>query len=1118
MTDLSSWLDELGLSKYANVFVEQEIDFSVLTELAEKDLKDLGIPLGPRKKLLRAIALLSTRAEEDITACSAPASTEAERRQLSILFCDLVGSTELSQRLEPEDLREVISAYQDACKTNIEHYGGFVARYMGDGVLAYFGYPQAHEDDVERAVRGGIGVVEAVEGLNPTIGKQHGAEFAVRVGIATGPVVVGDLIGDGASQESAVLGQTPNLAARLQALAEPGSVLLADQARSLLGARFDCEDLGERKLKGFYEPVRVWRVTKEQFFTSRFEGMRGDHLTPFVGREQELALLLNCWHQAGNGEGQVVLLSGESGVGKSRIVETLSDHLSQEKLQKIIYQCSPYHLNSALFPVARQLELAAGLSFEDSPDKKLEKLRSLLQESVSETPDWEALVASLLSIGPGDRDTIQEMTPQEQKQKTFSLLADYVSGLAGRRPILLVLEDAHWIDPTTQEFIAVLIARAQALKILMIITFRPEFEPPWASRCYSTTLTLNRLSSAQSETIIARVTGGRVLPAEVVETIKKRTDGIPLFVEELTKAVLDSGLLVQHKDRYALESPLPALAIPTTLQDSLVARLDRLGRAKEVAQIGATIGREFPQTLLAAVSPLGEDALERSLEHLVASEIVFPRTSAFETTYVFKHALIRDAAYETLLLSRRKQIHASIARALETHFPEQALTQPEVLAHHYTCGALPQEAVSNWIRAGQLAITRSSNAEAIAHLNKGMSMLGDLASDLDRDRLELELQVALGLASMAKHGYGAKETERAYRRAFALIGDATDDPRVISILHGLCAVTGSQAKFGEVLELAHEQLDRATRLGDAELLCVGHRTLSYAYNAVGEFLLAFDHACRAVTLYDRNKHYDSARRFGHDAGVAALMHLMISSWYVGDLGRSAKAAEQGLDLARALRHANTLGYALFWIGFIGLTARDAIGVYKIAEEQCRLGVERHLPLWESQGRGMLAAAMIQKGEVEAGLDHLHSSMACMDQNQFAGLRPTYWCCQAGGLTRLGRYDEARRVIENALQVVEETRERWWEAELHRLMGQTEQMAGAPGKNVEFWLKSAMKIARAQSARMLELRAATNLAECWCAEGKRIQARDLIKPLVDSFSDEFEIPDLKDARVLMNELS
>src|SRR6202171_2644013 len=733
--DVGAWLRGLGLGQYEGAFRENEIESDVLSELTESDLEKLGLPLGPRKRILKAIANLGGADKPSGAASLARPAPEnaAERRQLTVMFCDLAGTTALSARLDPEDMRQVIRAYQDVCSGVIARYDGFIAKFMGDGILAYFGFPQAHEDDAERAVRAGLEIAGVVGALETRAREK----LQVRIGIATGLVVVGDLVGRGAAQEQAVVGDTPNLAARLQALAEPGSVVVAVAQRRLIGGRFRLRDLGRHMVKGLAEPVEAWAVESVSSSESRFEAEHATRLSGFVGREAESALLRERQRQAWQGEGQIALISGEAGIGKSCLSTWLAEQVTGEAHTWLRYQCSPFHRDSALHPFVQQLERAAQIAPGENPECKLDKLEAILKLATARMQEIAPLIASLLSIPLGPRYPPLGLSPAQQRRQTLAALLDQMEGLAQQKPVLMPFEDAHWADATSLELLNPAIERIRRLPVLVLITFRPEFEAPWKGLPDVATAALGRLDRSQAETLVERVTGGRKLPAEVMAQIVAKTDGVPLFVEELTKNVLESGLLIEDGERYRLEAPLPPLAIPSTLQDSLRARLDRLGPVKEIAQIGAAIGREFDYALLNAVVGRDESPLRAALAQLEDGELLLCAGAPPDARYSFKHALVQDTAYESLLKSRRQVLHQRIALILEERFPALAEAEPEVLAHHYSRAGLADQACLYYERAGDRAAARSAYAEAVAHFEAALVEARHLPPGEDRNRHEL---------------------------------------------------------------------------------------------------------------------------------------------------------------------------------------------------------------------------------------------------------------------------------------------------------------------------------------------------------------------------------------------
>ncbi len=755
---IEALLSRIGLGEYAGLLAANRIGLDVLPDLTDADLMELGIPLGDRKRLLKAFRTLAAApAAAGLVEVVGPSSSphQAERRQLTVMFVDLVGSMALSARLDPEEMGDLLRAYQNTVAGEVARLEGHLAKFMGDGVLAYFGWPKAHEDDAERAVRSGLAIADAVARLTTPAGEA----LAARVGIATGLVVVGDLIGQGAAQEEAVVGDTPNLAARLQMLAEPGAVIIAESTRRLVGALFRLDELKMVAVKGVAGTASACRVLGASTIEGRFDALRASGMAPLLGREQELALLLERWQQAKDGEGQVVRLCGEPGIGKSRIVLALRERVREEPRTRMRYHCSPHHTHSALYPVIEQLERAAGFAREDTAEVRLAKLESLLREAMANVDEAVPLLAALLSVPAGERYPPLALTPQEQKAKLFAALLAQLEGLAVQKPVLMVLEDAHWLDPTSFELFSLIVDRLARLRVMLIVTYRPEFTPPWGGQRHVTTLTLNRLGRRHGAALIESITHGRSLPAMVVEQILARTDGVPLFVEELTKAVLELGLLTERGERYVLAGPLPPMAIPSTLHDSLLARLDRLALVKEVAQIGATIGREFSYELLAAVAPLGDRELRDALGQLVEAELIFRRGTPPQATYTFKHALVQDAAYQSLLRSRRQQLHARIVGALRERFPEVVAAEPELMARHCTEAGLAAEAIPSLAKAGHQALQRSANAEAVEHLGKGLALLQALPVGSDRDAAELDLLVALGPLLIATKGFTDPEVE-----------------------------------------------------------------------------------------------------------------------------------------------------------------------------------------------------------------------------------------------------------------------------------------------------------------------------------------------------------------------
>ena len=1114
--DIAAWLQELGLQRYVQTFRDHEIDPEVLRDLTEADLEKLAIPLGHRKKLLRAIAALiaaETRSTESSPPYSPPRA-EAERRQLTVMFVDLVGSTELAARLDPEDMAQVIGAYQQCCAEVIKRWEGHVAKYIGDGVLAYFGWPRAHEDEAERAIKAGLELAGGVAKLDTPAS----APLAARIGIATGLVMVGELTGEGTAQEQTAFGETPNLAARLQTLAAPGSVVISQATRRLVGGLFALADLGPQRLKGFAEPLAAWQVEGKGRAEGRFEALHGERLTPLVGRAYELGILLERWAWAKDGDGQAVLLAGEPGIGKSRLVRELCARLGDEPHIGVSCQCSPYHQTSPLHPVIEHLDRAAGFEHVDVPDVKLAKLEALLARSTERLDEAVPLIGAVLGVPLGERYALPDMTPQRQKQRTLEVLVDQLEGLAAGQPVLLTYEDVHWIDPTTQELLGLTIERSQRLPVLSIITFRPEFQPPWTGLPHVSTLSLTRLDRRDVAAMVEGMVGAGALPAEVSAQIVAKTDGVPLFVEELTKTVLESGLLTDAGDRYELSGPLPPLAIPSTLHDSLLARLDHLAPAKEVAQIGAVIGREFSHALLAAVANRAEPDLRAALGQLVASELVFRRGLPPEATYNFKHALVQDAAYGTLLKSKRPQLHARIAQALEERFPGTAETQPELLAHHCAEAGLVEKAIRYWLSAGQLALARSGTSEAIAHLRAGLDLLARLPDDAVRRSLELDLQLVLAGALAAARGHGVAETEQAYGRAVTLSRELDRPEALYPALDGLMTCHFSRAELKAALRLGHEFLSLTRVHGHVAPQIVAHMGLGIVRLARGELQDAKQDFESAIALYDPHEHMWLRVAYNYDPEVICSGYL---GWLHLALGQSERARDwstQSVAGARKIAHPLSLGFALARSAAVYQLRREIVAVEESAEALRTLALSQCFGTYVAVSQFYRGWALAQRERLDEGVELLKEALASFRASKDEDFFPHSLSLVAEALARRGEIEQALALIAEALDRASANEEHWFEAELHRLKGEAllalslERFGEA-----EACYGEALAVARNQRAPLWELRAATSLARLWAEQGERQKPYDLLAPVYGWFTEGFDTADLKDARALLDEL-
>jgi class 3 adenylate cyclase/tetratricopeptide (TPR) repeat protein len=1112
--DIAAWLRGLGLQRYEAAFRENEIDRDVLPELGEGDLEKIGIPLGPRKLLLKAIRALDTGAcVGQVTPpvpVAGPREDTAERRQLTVMFCDLVGSTALSAALDPEDLRGIIGTYHRCCTELVERNGGFVAKYMGDGVLAYFGYPRAHEHDAERAVRAGLNLVEAV----PKLETHARSPLQVRVGIATGLVVVGDLIGSGAAQEQAVVGETPNLAARLQALAEPGAVVIASSTQRLTGGLFEYRDLGTVSLKGFAENVRAWQVLGAGTAESRFEALRAT-TTPLVGREEEIELLMRRWEQAKQGEGRVVLVSGEPGIGKSRIAQTVVDRISSEPHTRLRYFCSPHHQDSAHYPSIAQLERAAGFRREDTADQRLVKLEAVLAQGANDLSEVVPFLADLLSVPTAERYPPLSLTPQKRKERTLHAQLAQVEGLAAQQPVLMVWEDIHWSDPTTRESLDLLVDRVPTLRVLVIITFRPEFAPPWVGRPHVTMLTLNRLPPRQRAEMIASVIGAKTLPKDISDQIIDRTDGVPLFIEELTKSVLESGLLTEAGDRY-VGSAAP-LAIPTTLHASLLARLDRLAPTRELAQIGAALGRSFSHELIGAVAKMPAPQLNDALAQLVDAELIFRRGTPPDAEYTFKHALVQDAAYSTLLRSRRQQVHGRIAAVLEHQFTEIREGQPEILAHHCAEAGLPGKAITYRLKAGQQAMARSAMTEAVAQLRRGLELLSGLPDDVVRRQHELDLQIALGGASIATEGYAATSVAAAYARAEELCSQLDRPEQLVPVFYGQVSHHVLRAELSLAKQKAEQLLKMGEIRNDPVMTFVAHNISAAALFHLGDFQGTLDCCNAALRLSDAFDH-DLYAKFSSDNPLIIRIRLFRALFYLGHLERGRVERERAGIEAAQRGHAHTLAHFLgFGIGCDWLIQAEPAAVLQRAEKLAALSAEHGFAFWSAAAAGHRAQCLSMLGRVEEGLSARIEALAAYRETGSLVSLPHWLAGLADAYARTGRVAEAVRQIDEAVRLGEATEEGWSKSEVHRVRGQVLLAAGDP-MAAEASLGQAVAVARGQSARVYELRAATSLARLWRDQGKLTEARDLLAPIYGWFTEGFDTPVLKDAKALLDELA
>ena len=1118
MQQIADWLKTLGMSEYAERFAESDIDTSVLRDLTDQDLKELGVSLGHRRKMLRAIAELAGAAPTSPQpALTEPKPQDAERRQVTVMFSDLVGSTALSTRMDPEDLRQVISAYQQCVAETVRRFGGFVAKYLGDGVLVYFGYPHAHEDDAERAVRAALGLIAAVGAL------QTRAPLQTRVGIATGLVVVGDLIGSGDAQERGIVGETPNLAARLQGIAEPNTVVIAEDTRRLLGNLFELQDLGPRDLKGIAWPARAWAALRASSAEGRFEALHATGLTALVGREEELELLLRRWSRAKTGEGQVVLLSGEAGIGKSRLTAALLERLSGEPHTRLRYFCSPQHTDSALYPIIAQMERAAGLAYDDTAQAKLDKLDALLAQSFTPRHDA-ALFAEMLSLPNDGRYPALEQTSEQRRQRILEAFGSQIEALARQNPVLMIFEDAHWTDPTSLETFGRTVDRIKTSPGLLIVTFRPEFNAPWAGRSHVTSLGLNRLGERETAAIIAHLVGNKELPADVMAEIVERTDGIPLFVEEMTKAVLEAESEGEAR-RTAAAVPSPALAVPASLHASLMARLDRLGPAKELAQIGAAIGREFSHALLAAVVRKPEPELGSALDRLIAAGLLFRQGVPPHATYLFKHALVQDAAYGTLLREPRCALHARIAETLESQFAEIAESRPEILARHCTEAGLIEKAVGLWGKAGQRSLQRSALVETVEQLTRALGQIAALPASPALRREQIKLQVALINPLMHVKGYAAPETKAAAERARLLIeqaealGEPPEDPLLLfSVLFGFWMANFSAFNGDVCRDLAAQFLALAEKRGTTALLLIAHRIMGCSLLTTGDIAEGRAHFDQGIALYDPAEHRQLATRFGQDIGVTILGWRSSALRLLGYPEAALTDTEHALKDARGIGHAATLMNALAMASAMHIHCGNYATASAVISELVTLADEKGSSFWKSYGMLWRGCLFALTGKASDAVQKFTSGLAVTRSTGATLNLPYSLSYLARAHAELDQFDDAWRCIDEAMTTIKTTKERLHEAEVHRMAGEIALKSPQPdAAKAQAYFERALAVARQQQAKSSELRAAMSMARLWRDQGKRDEARDLLVPVYGWFTEGFDTLDLKEAKALLAEL-
>jgi class 3 adenylate cyclase/tetratricopeptide (TPR) repeat protein len=1109
---LSQWLAGHGLEKYAPVFAESAVGLDVLSQITETDLKDLGIPLGDRKRILAAIKSQDTAAPRVAPTGWGPARVspgpQADRRQLTVLFCDLVGSTALSQKLDPEALRDLMRAYREACVSVVEKYNGNVAQYLGDGMMIYFGWPQAHEDDAERALRCALDIVTAIKTVDAP------SPLRVHIGIATGTVVVGESAGSDVESSRLATGETPNLAARLQGMAGADEIVVGPSTQRLAGGRFDFEDLGEHTLKGIVEPVRAYRVKGMLRVEGRFEA-HTRQLTPMIGRTSEVGLLLDRWERAKEGEGQSVLLSAEPGIGKSRITRALRERIAAEPHVSLHYQCSPFHGNSAFYPIVEQFERAAGFAHEDTPRERIAKMEATLGKAQTNAADIAPLYAAMLSL-PAESYPAMQFSPQQQKERIITALVAQVMGLAAQKPVMMVLEDAHWADPSTLETFGTLLERIDSARVLLLVTYRPEFSTPWLGQSRVTVLTLARLSKKETASLAEQVSG-KPLPAEVLDQILAKTDGVPLFVEELTKSVLESGLLQDAGDRYTVSGALPPLAIPSTLYDSLMARLDRLAHVKELIQLGAVIGREFTHNLIATLAPVPASQLDAALEQLVVAELVFRRGKVPDAIYAFKHALLQDAAYESILKSRRPQLHANVATALELD-PQIAQSDPGFLALQFERAGLNAKAIEWYIQAAGKANLRSANKEALHHSQRALALLDDASPGDGQLERRIDLYTEIGLIHMVLEGWASRAAMEHLVEAEKLCRDGQQSERRFRTLVGMIQSLEWYGRHSEAKSFAQELVALAEESGNRIHRLFAHQLSGQVSMYEGKFLLALSELDRASALYDDRIDSQLAFQYGYDPALVALWNTAYVQWETGALDQSLASSEDALLLGRRIGHPFSLASSLSWTidlsSFMWLPERILQYFKEGMDVTQRFGFSQLLAICSFQHGWALA----QDGRYEIAIEEMTHAL---DQYKALGaaavIAPRLTAQLASVYGQAGRADEGLLVLHSSPDRVP-GRKRVRYAEISRIEGELQLLKTEPEPVLaEQFFQEAIEIAIEDQARAKQLRAVTSLAKLWRMQGKIKEAKELLHPVYDSFTEGFDMPDMKNAKALLESL-
>ena len=1037
------------------------------------------------------------------------ASAKAERRQITVMFCDLVGSTDLSTRLDPEDLRELVRDYQEACEKAILAFDGHVAQYLGDGLLVYFGFPRAHENDAQRAVRAGLGILEEIARLNENLATRN-VPLAVRIGIHTGLVVVGEM-GGRTRLEHLALGQTPNLAARLQGLAQPNAIVLSGTTHKLIQNDFEFATLGAQTRKGVAQSVEVYQVLCARVPHAGFEKLAVPDLTPLFGRERELAQLTECWQRAAAASGQAILLGGEAGVGKSRLQQAFQASLAGERHLALVCRCSPYETNRALHPIFDMLEQFFAIKRDTAHDQKTRALQSALATHGLRPDEIRLLLQGLLPDSPQAFDNLSYGSTQVQKQKIYRALLRLLQSLASRQPLILTVEDLHWADSATLELCHLIIDEIKKFPILAVFTFRPIYTPPWQEREHLLKIMLLPLPAHETEAMIHALAGGKTLPREMLRQLALKTDGVPLFIEELTKMVLETGLLIEHENHFTLAGPLPALAIPTTLHDSLMARLDRLATVKDVVQLGAVIGREFSYELMHLVAQIDHATLQNELARLVEAGLLYEEGALPGKRFVFKHALIRDTAYEALLKSTRQLYHMRIAQVLVDHFPRVIEAKPELIAYHYTEAKVFEQAAPFWHQAAQRASRRSAPDEAIAYLNKGLALLQTLPATPATARLELDFLIALGSALVVTKGYAAAQVELTYARALACATQLGEHPHLYPALLGLSTYFLIRGDFAQAHKLAEQALKLAEQEQDPAVLVEAHYVLGTAIFHLGYLEEARAHLQQGIALYETRQHRSMIARFGHDSGVLCLCYLARILWFQGYPDQAQRRSAEAVVLARELAHPFSLASALTFAALVSQLRLEIDATRELAEEAISLCTEHGFLFCLAMATVLNGWALTELNEQEVGIAQIERGLETWRAAGAELFRPHLLALLVESYGKAGRTEEGLHVLAEALAAAQKSGKRFYTAELYRLQALLLMRQGRSIAEVEQCFQQALAIARERRAKSLELRAAVG----WVSQqSESEEARQILQQTYQWFSEGFDTLDLQLAETLL----